>query len=145
METFGNSVFPRQSIWMPNADIPDKLSMKGPLLGGDVLSWISHTPECFKYRVDTISWIQQQLKSPTASTSDATIGAIMTLTMWEVSQANLRPAGVFFWRLSEQNGDGSSFDLSHHMDGLENIVRLKGGISTLQQQKMLTKLVMYVF
>ena len=101
VETFGNSVFPRQPIWMPNADIPDKLSMKGPLLGGDVLSWISHTPECFKYRVDTISWIQQQLKSPTASTSDATIGAIMTLTMWEVSQANLRPAGVIFWRLTK--------------------------------------------
>ncbi|KAH7417683.1 hypothetical protein BKA64DRAFT_305843 [Cadophora sp. MPI-SDFR-AT-0126] len=124
VETFGKSVFPRQSIWMPNADIPDKVAMKGPLLGGDVLSWISHTPECFKYRVDTIAWIQEQLKSPTTSTSDATIGAIMTLTMWE-------------------NGDGSSLDPSNHMDGLENIVRLKGGVSTLQQQRMLTKLVMF--
>ncbi|KAH7361032.1 hypothetical protein BKA65DRAFT_197237 [Rhexocercosporidium sp. MPI-PUGE-AT-0058] len=123
-ETFGQSVFPRQSIWMPDADIPDKVAMKGPLLGGDVLSWISHTPECFKYRGDTIGWIQRQLKSPTTSTSDATIGAIMTLTMWE-------------------NGDGSSLDLSNHMNGLECIVKLKGGISKIQQQQMFTKLIMF--
>ncbi|KAH9213139.1 hypothetical protein DL95DRAFT_524629 [Leptodontidium sp. 2 PMI_412] len=123
-ETFGQSVFPRQSIWMPDADIPDKVAMKGPLLGGDVLSWISHTTECFKYRGDTIGWIQRQLKSPTTSTTDATIGAVMTLTMWE-------------------NGDGSFLDLSNHMDGLETIVKLKGGISKIQQQNMFTKLVMF--
>ncbi|KAG4432122.1 hypothetical protein IFR05_012396 [Cadophora sp. M221] len=123
-ETFSQSVFPRQSIWMPDADIPDKVAMKGPLLGGDVLSWISHTPECFKYRGDTIGWIQQQLKSPMVSTSDATIGGVMTLTMWE-------------------NGDGSFLDLSNHMDGLETIVKLKGGISKIQQQKMFAKLVMF--
>ncbi|KAL5326419.1 hypothetical protein ACEPPN_004104 [Leptodophora sp. 'Broadleaf-Isolate-01'] len=121
-ETFGQSVFPRQSIWMPDADIPDRVAMKGPLLGGDVLSWISHTTECFKYRGDTIGWIQRQLKSPTTSTTDATIGAVMTLTMWE-------------------NGDGSFLDLSNHMDGLETIVKLKGGISKIQQQNMFTKLV----
>jgi hypothetical protein len=83
-ERFGSSVFPRQSIWMPNAFIPDGVVIKGPLLGGDVLSWISHTPECFKYRVEIIKWVQDQLKNTETATSDATIGAIMTLTMWEV-------------------------------------------------------------
>lgn len=89
-ERFGDSVFPRQSIWMPNAHIPDGVVVKGPLLGGDVLSWISHTPECFAYRVEIIKWIQRQLNHAGAATSDATIGAIMTLTMWEV-------CNIIFW------------------------------------------------
>lgn len=83
-ERFGNSDFPRQSIWMPNAVIATGVVIKGPLLGGDVLSWISHSPECFKYRVDLIKWIQDRLNSPETATDDAVIGAIMTLTMWEV-------------------------------------------------------------
>ncbi|KAL2074994.1 hypothetical protein VTL71DRAFT_8774 [Oculimacula yallundae] len=123
-QKFGQSQFPRQSIWMPDADVPDRVAMKGPLLGGDVLSWISHTPECFKYRGETINWIQRQLQSPSVAASDGTIGAIMTLTMWE-------------------NGDGSSLDLSNHMDGLESIVKLKGGVSQLQQLQMSRKLIMF--
>lgn len=83
-ERFGSSLFPRQSIWMPKAFIPDGVVTKGPLLGGDVLSWISHTSECFRYRLGNINWVQHQLESKEHSTSDATIGAIMTLTMWEV-------------------------------------------------------------
>jgi hypothetical protein len=83
-ERFGNSPFPRQSIWMPNAFIAAGVVIKGPLLGGDVLSWISNTPECFRYRVDLIKWIQDRLDAPETATHDAVIGAIMTLTMWEV-------------------------------------------------------------
>lgn len=97
--------------------------MKGPLLGGDVLSWISHTSYCFQYRVELISWIQQQLASPESATNDATIGAIMTLTMWE-------------------NGEGSSLDLARHMDGLEHVVRLKGGVASIAERKMVAKLLM---
>ncbi len=62
----------------------DYMDAKGPLLSSDVLSWISHSPECFKYRVDTINWVQEQLKNPVTAVSGATIGAIMSLTMWEV-------------------------------------------------------------
>jgi hypothetical protein len=83
-ENLSTALFPRQSIWMPHAFIPDIVDVRGPLLGADVLAWISHSPECFKYRGATIRWVQEQLKTSSA-TSDATVGAIMTLTMWEVS------------------------------------------------------------
>jgi hypothetical protein len=69
---------------MPNVYISDGVVIKGPLLGGDVLSWISHTPQCFAYRIEIIKWIQQQLGNAETAASGATIGAIMTLTMWEV-------------------------------------------------------------
>lgn len=59
--------------------------MRGPLLFGDVLSFIITTPECVAYRLDTIKWIQAQLQDATTATSEATLGAIMTLAMWEVS------------------------------------------------------------
>lgn len=84
IEQYGQSVFPRQSIWMPQAHIPDGVVIKGPLLGGDVLLWISYTPECFKYKVDIINWVQTQLATEDTATNDTTIGAVMTLTMWEV-------------------------------------------------------------
>jgi hypothetical protein len=87
-ERFGSSVFPRQSIWMPSAEIPDCLVIKGPLLGGDVLSWISRSPECLRYRVDLINWVQERLRDPASATDNATVGSIMTLTMWEVCDIN---------------------------------------------------------
>jgi hypothetical protein len=85
-ELFGSRVFPRQSIWMPSAEIPDYLVVKGPLLGGDVLSWISRSPECLRYRVELINWVQERLRDPGGAIDNATVGSIMTLTMWEVCE-----------------------------------------------------------
>jgi len=59
--------------------------VKGAVLDAAVLSWIGQSPECFQFRLDTIKWIQDQLKDPLSAVSNATIGAIMTFTQWTVS------------------------------------------------------------
>lgn len=79
------NLVPRQSAWMPYTRSPDFTSVKGAVLDASVLSWIGESPECFKFRVETIRWIQQQLDNQETSTSNITLGAIMTFTMWTVS------------------------------------------------------------
>jgi len=64
--------------------IADTLIVKGPFFQGEVLLWISRSPECFAYRVELINWVQSKLTDPAGATDNATIGSIMTLTMWEV-------------------------------------------------------------
>jgi hypothetical protein len=78
-------LFPRQSIWMPNAAFPEPAKIESSILGLDLVDWISNTPNCFQFRLETIKWIQDRLSNPILAMRDATIGAIMTLTMWEVS------------------------------------------------------------
>lgn len=79
------SLTPRQSAWMPYTRSPDFTSVKGAVLDPSVLSWIGRTPECFQFRVETIKWIQKRLQDPETAVSYSTIGAIMTFTMWTVS------------------------------------------------------------
>jgi hypothetical protein len=81
----GKSVIPRQSHWMPYTRSPDYMMVKGAVLDAAVLSWIGQSPECYQFRVDTIKWIQDQLRDPVSAVSNATIGAIMTFTQWTVS------------------------------------------------------------
>jgi hypothetical protein len=79
------SLTPRQSHWMSYTRSPDYMMVKGAVLDATVLSWIGQSPECFQFRVDTIKWIQQQLKDPPRAITNATIGATMTFTQWTVS------------------------------------------------------------
>lgn len=79
------SLTPRLSHWMPYTRTFDSVAVKGAVLDQNVLGWLGQTPECFQFRVDTIRWIQDQLQDPVSSISNATIGAIMTFTMWTVS------------------------------------------------------------
>lgn len=79
------SLTPRQSHWMPYARSADFMSVKGAVLEADVVRWLGQTPECFQFRVETIKWIQRRLEDEVEALSDATVGAIMTLTMWTVS------------------------------------------------------------
>jgi hypothetical protein len=54
-EKYSPIVFPRQSIWMPGAVVPDVFKIKGPILELDVVNWISNTPNCFQYRTETLN------------------------------------------------------------------------------------------
>jgi hypothetical protein len=83
-EQYSPGVFPRQSIWMPNATVPDIIKIKGPILDLEVVDWISNTPNCFQYRAETIRWIHKRLADLQTAMDDETLGAIMTLAMWEV-------------------------------------------------------------
>lgn len=77
-------LFPRQSIWMPKAALPEASKIECTILGLEVVDWISNTPSCFQFRLEAIKWIQRRLADPRLATEDDTLGAIMTLTMWEV-------------------------------------------------------------
>jgi hypothetical protein len=81
--------FPRQSPWMPNAVVPNIYKVKGTILSLEVVDWISNTPSCFEFRVETIKWIQDRLTDVDLAKTDDTIGAIMTLAMWEVRLPSL--------------------------------------------------------
>ena len=74
---------PRQSIWMPNARFPEPSKVESSILGLELLGWISNTPNCIQFRLAIIKWIQDRFLNPHLATSDDTIGAMMTLTMWE--------------------------------------------------------------
>jgi hypothetical protein len=78
-------LFPRQSIWMPKATLPEASKIEKTVLGLEVVDWISNTPSCFQFRLEAIKWIQRRLADPDLATKDDTLGAIMTLSMWEVS------------------------------------------------------------
>lgn len=83
-------LFPRQSIWMPKAALPEPAKIESTILGLELVEWISNTPSCFQFRLETIKWIQGRLSDLKLATKDDTLGAIITLTMWEVSyQPNL--------------------------------------------------------
>ena len=83
------SLFPRQSLWMPKAIIPELSQVESSILGLELVDWISNTPSCFQFRLETIKWIQARLADPDLATRDDTLGAIMTLAMWEVSCLSL--------------------------------------------------------
>jgi hypothetical protein len=74
---------------MPNAVVPNIYKVKGTILSLEVVDWISNTPSCFEFRVETIKWIQDRLTDVDLVKTDDTIGAIMTLAMWEVRLPSL--------------------------------------------------------
>ncbi|CZS96278.1 uncharacterized protein RCO7_04966 [Rhynchosporium graminicola] len=119
------SLTPRQSAWMPYTRSPDFTVVKGAVLDPVVLSWIGQSPECFKFRVETIKWIQEQVRDPKKAFSYATIGAIMTFTMWTA-------------------GSGDSNEMSTHMDAVQRIIDARGGfISFHRDGPMVAKLTLF--
>ncbi|KFY95473.1 hypothetical protein V498_03329 [Pseudogymnoascus sp. VKM F-4517 (FW-2822)] len=107
-------LFPRQSIWMPKAALPEPSKIESTILGLELVDWISNTPSCFQFRLETIKWIQDRLSDPELATKDDTLGAIITLTMWESYRAQLKPS-----------------DVVTHMNGLERVVDLRGGLDLM--------------
>ncbi|KAL5353599.1 hypothetical protein ACLOAV_001636 [Pseudogymnoascus australis] len=107
-------LFPRQSIWMPKAALPEPSKIESTILGLELVDWISNTPSCFQFRLETIKWIQDRLSDLELATKDDTLGAIITLTMWESYRAQLKPS-----------------DVVTHMNGLERVVDLRGGLDLM--------------
>ncbi|KFY81990.1 hypothetical protein V500_10924 [Pseudogymnoascus sp. VKM F-4518 (FW-2643)] len=107
-------LFPRQSIWMPKAALPEPSKIESTILGLELVDWISNTPSCFQFRLETIKWIQDRLSDSELATKDDTLGAIITLTMWESYRAQLKPS-----------------DVVAHMNGLERVVDLRGGLDSM--------------
>ena len=70
---------PRQSGWAPEVRPPDKMPVKGAVLDAKVLRWIFQSPECFRFRVQLLKWIQKQLDEPQSATSNRTIGSIVRI------------------------------------------------------------------
>ncbi|KAL2070050.1 hypothetical protein VTL71DRAFT_14730 [Oculimacula yallundae] len=109
------SLTPRQSAWMPYTKSPDFTVVKGAVLDPSVLSWIGQSPECFQFRVETIKWIQEQVKDPKKAFNFSTIGAIMTFTMWTA-------------------GYGDSTEMSTHMDAVQRIIDARGGFASFHHE-----------
>ncbi|KFY43549.1 hypothetical protein V495_03909 [Pseudogymnoascus sp. VKM F-4514 (FW-929)] len=107
-------LFPRQSIWMPKAAVPEPSKIESTILGLELVDWISNTPSCFQFRLETIKWIQDRLSDSELAIKDDTLGAIITLTMWESYRAQLKPS-----------------DIIAHMNGLERVVDLRGGLDSM--------------
>ncbi|KAK0107908.1 hypothetical protein ONS96_003695 [Cadophora gregata f. sp. sojae] len=119
------SLTPRQSAWMPYTRSPDFTTVKGAVLDLDVLSWISQTPECYQFRVETIKWIQDRLEDPKKAFDYATIGAIMTFSMWTA-------------------GYGDSTEISTHMDAVQRIIDTRGGFTSFHHDgPMVAKLTLF--
>ncbi|PVH76179.1 hypothetical protein DL98DRAFT_535972 [Cadophora sp. DSE1049] len=119
------SLTPRQSAWMPYTRSPDFTTVKGAVLDPSVLSWISQTPECYQFRVETIKWIQDRLEDPKKALDYATIGAIMTFTMWTA-------------------GYGDSTEISTHMDAVQRIIDTRGGFASFHHDgPMVAKLTLF--
>jgi len=116
---------PRQSAWMPYTRSPDFTTVKGAVLDPSVLSWISQTPECYQFRVETIKWIQHRLEDSKKALDYATIGAIMTFTMWTA-------------------GYGDSTEISTHMDAVQRIIDTRGGFTSFHHDgPMVAKLTLF--
>ena len=78
------------------------MMVKGAVLDAIVLAWIGQSPECFQFRVETIKWIQEQLKDPARAISNATLGAIMTFTQWTVSSEFICSFNIYKGMLTQQ-------------------------------------------
>jgi hypothetical protein len=121
------------------------LNLKGPRAClhrcSRILPYIENSPEYFEFKINTIKWINERLKCAENSLSDTTMGSIMLLTSFEVrlpSSASLTyrtacPRGNA--DISSQAGRGNYIECMHHLDGLERIVELKGGIHKFSNKK----------
>ncbi|KAH7342223.1 hypothetical protein BKA65DRAFT_287820 [Rhexocercosporidium sp. MPI-PUGE-AT-0058] len=103
---------PGVSVWMPCSVIP--LPKFGPrpclLRSSKVVPWICNSAEYFAFKEETIRWLNKRLDDD--PTHEKTIGGIVCLMSWEIARGNAEETAL-------------------HMDGLERIVAMKGGLRNL--------------
>lgn len=83
---------PKVSVWMPTRiiPIPNFRSPRDCLHNSaQVLPYIHNSQEYFAFKVETIKWINGRLRHDVLGTSDTTIGSILLLISFEVSEDNL--------------------------------------------------------
>ncbi|KAF4618146.1 hypothetical protein G7Y89_g14959 [Cudoniella acicularis] len=112
---------PHISVWMPGRPIPvPNFRAPRPCLhkSVQVLPFIGNCPEYFAFKGETIKWINSRLSNLEEGTSDVTIGSILLL-------------------LSFETGRGNTQESVFHIDGLQRIVTLRGGIESFTHDRPL--------
>lgn len=110
---------PKVSVWMPTRiiPIPNFRSPRDCLHNSaQVLPYIHNSQEYFAFKVETIKWINGRLRHDVLGTSDTTIGSILLLISFEIARGNIAES-------------------IHHVNGLERIVNLRGGITSFGNNK----------
>ncbi|KAK0124243.1 hypothetical protein ONS95_009218 [Cadophora gregata] len=110
---------PKVSVWMPSRiiPIPNFRSPRDCLHNSaQVLPHIHNSQEYFAFKVETIKWINGRLRNDVLGTSDTTIGSILLLISFEIAR-------------------GNNVESIHHVNGLERIVNLRGGIGSFGNNK----------
>ncbi|KAH7343002.1 hypothetical protein BKA65DRAFT_302945 [Rhexocercosporidium sp. MPI-PUGE-AT-0058] len=110
---------PKVSVWMPSRiiPIPNFRSPRDSLhKSAQVLPYIHNSQEYFAFKVETIKWINSRLPHDVLGTSDTTIGSILLLISFEIAR-------------------GNTAESIHHVNGLERIVNLRGGIDSFGNNK----------
>ncbi|KAH6723911.1 hypothetical protein BKA61DRAFT_587331 [Leptodontidium sp. MPI-SDFR-AT-0119] len=110
---------PKVSVWMPSRiiPIPNFRSPRDSLhKSAQVLPYIHNSQEYFAFKVETIKWINGRLLHDILGTSDTTIGSILLLISFEIARGNIAES-------------------IHHVNGLERIVNLRGGIGSFGNNK----------
>lgn len=79
---------PAISVWMPGKSIPipDARSLRPCLLkSAQVVPWITQSVDYLVFKNEVIQWVNKRLVDPEHATSDMTIGVLICLMSWEVS------------------------------------------------------------
>ncbi|KAH8684511.1 hypothetical protein BGZ60DRAFT_397709 [Tricladium varicosporioides] len=115
---------PKFSIFMPSRILPItnfKLPRGCMHKSALVIPHIINSPEYYSFKVGTITWINGRLSEISVGTNDATIGSILLLINFELMRGNVA-------------------ETLHHMDGIEQVVKLRGGLSSINDRNVLTRI-----
>lgn len=112
---------PKISVWMPESLIPApnlRLPRSCMHVCSRVLPYIHNSFEYYTFKIETIRWINLQLQNCESAFNDATLGSIMLLTDLELGRGNI-------------------FEAVNHMNGIQRIVNLRGGIDASVYSKQI--------
>jgi hypothetical protein len=93
---------PALSVWMPagNIPIPNARASRPCLLKSSLpISWITESSEYFDFKDQVIRWVNRNLSKANDATSEVTIGVILCLMSWEVSQMSLYNVYIYSFYL----------------------------------------------
>jgi hypothetical protein len=122
-----------------------------------VIPHIINSREYFTFKVGTIQWINDRLDNISVGTGDATIGSILLLINFEVSAVfpvsylgkNIWCLTLCWWafekHLSKANIPlklmrGNVVEARYHMDGVQQIINLRGGLGNVNNRNVLTRI-----
>ena len=140
---------PQVHYLMPGIDVPDpnlRIPRACTHKSMKVIPYIGQSPEYLDFRSQAIKWIKSRLEVSPDNTSDEMIGIIMFLIYSQVSVTNqilsstratqnpkhLEQTGAIT-NTSFKVERGSTQECDFHLNALERIVKLRGGIEKFTQ------------
>ncbi|KAE9363405.1 hypothetical protein N431DRAFT_357302 [Stipitochalara longipes BDJ] len=99
---------PTGTIPIPNARAPRPCLLKS----SRAIHWISESSDYLAFKGQAIRWVNRNLGNSNLATSEITIGVILCLMSFEVTRGNAQ-------------------ELALHMNGLQRIINLRGGLYNL--------------